>query len=163
GDVKRDPALQQKMRLLTRETRTFLLVGASESAKFSKGKPPDTALAHQYYNSMLLLSPEGTLDGEHRKMVLVPFGEYEPLNSVIAWPKAIAASFGRMVPGDSYTLFSIDGRQFGAVICWEIIFPDVFREFVRRGALFMVNATNESWFGPTAAPYQLLAMATIRA
>lgn len=163
GDVKRDPALQQKMRLLTRETRTFLLVGASESAKFSKGKPPDTALAHQYYNSMLLLSPEGTLDGEYRKMVLVPFGEYEPLKGVIAWPKAIAASFGRMVPGDSYTLFSIDGRQFGAAICWEVIFPHVFREFVRRGALFMVNATNESWFGPTAAPYQLLAMATIRA
>ena len=163
GDVKHDPQLQQKMRLLARETEKFLLVGASESAKFSKGNPPNRALQHKYYNSMLLLSPRGTLDGEYRKMILVPFGEYEPLQGMIAWPQAIAASFGRMVPGDSYTLFSIDGVRFGAVICWEVIFPDLFREFVKRGAGFMINATNESWFGPTATPYQLLAMATIRA
>jgi apolipoprotein N-acyltransferase len=60
-------------------------------------------------------------------------------------------------------LFSIADHHFGAVICWEAIFPEVFREFVKRGAVFMISATNESWFGVTAAPYQFLAMTVFRA
>src|SRR5262249_55834867 len=72
-------------------------------------------------------------------------------------------SFGNALPGDSYTILSIGDRRFGAVICWEIMFGDLVRQFVRQGASFMVNATNESWFGATAAPYQLLAMSAVRA
>ena len=163
GDVKHDITLKRQIDLLVHETEKFLLVGSSEHAKFPDGKVRDRTLQGKYYNSMFLLSPEGRIEGEYRKIILVPFGEYEPLKGIIRWPKAIAAGFGNSVPGDTYTLFSIDGRQFGAVICWEIMFPDLFREFVKRGATVMVSATNESWFGPTAAPYQLLAMTTIRA
>lgn len=163
GDVKHDPNLKRKIDMLAIETEKFILVGSSEYAKFSNGKVPARDLKGKFYNSVLLLTPDGRIEGEYRKIVLVPFGEYEPLQDIIRWPKAIAASFGSMVPGESYTLFSMDGRRFGAVICWEVMFPDIFREFVRRGAVFMVSATNESWFGPTAAPYQLLAMTTIRA
>jgi apolipoprotein N-acyltransferase len=48
-------------------------------------------------------------------------------------------------------------------ICWENIFPDLFRQFVRRGAQFMVNITNEARFGKTAAPYQLASISVFRA
>jgi apolipoprotein N-acyltransferase len=163
SDLKHDPTLKRKIDGLALETQKFLLVGGSQYAKFSRGDPQNPALQGKFYNTMFLVSPTGTIEGEYRKIILVPFGEYEPLKGIITWPRVFAAGFGNMLPGDSYTLFSIDGRRFGAVICWEAMFPDLFREFVRRGATFMISATNESWFGPTAAPYQLLAMTAIRA
>lgn len=163
GDIKHDRALKQQIDLLALETGRFLLVGASEYAKFSNSQLRTRELAATWYNSLFLVSPNGGIDGEYRKIALVPFGEYEPLKGIIRWPKFIAAGFGNALPGQSYTVFSVEGHRFGAVICWEIIFPDLFREFVRRGATFMISATNESWFGATAAPYQLLAMTTIRA
>jgi len=48
-------------------------------------------------------------------------------------------------------------------ICWENIFPDLVRQFVVRGAEFIVNVTNEAWFGDTAAPHQFVMMNVFRA
>jgi apolipoprotein N-acyltransferase len=56
----------------------------------------------------------------------------------------------------------LDGAKFGTVICWEIVFPELFRQFVRDGANFMLNITNEGWFGE-AALYQMLAISVFRA
>jgi apolipoprotein N-acyltransferase len=53
--------------------------------------------------------------------------------------------------------------QFGVLICFEVIFPELCRKFVREGADFMVTITNDAWFGKTSAPYQHLAQATFRA
>jgi apolipoprotein N-acyltransferase len=52
---------------------------------------------------------------------------------------------------------------FGVVICYEGIFPDLFRQFVNNGARVMVNMTNDGWFGRTSGPYQHLAMYPFRA
>ena len=112
---------------------------------------------------MFLFSPQGTLEGEYRKIKLLPFGEYPPLEEYITWPTSVVSAMGNIVPGDQYTIFRIGQTPVGALLCWETIFPDLFREFVKRGARLMVNPTNESWFGWSAAPYQLLAMSVFRA
>ena len=52
---------------------------------------------------------------------------------------------------------------FGVVICYEGIFPELVREFVKDGARFMVNMTNDAWFGRTSGPAQHLAMYPFRA
>ena len=52
---------------------------------------------------------------------------------------------------------------FGVLICYEAIFPDEVRRFVAGGAQFLVNITNDAWYGRSAAPYQHLAMAAVRA
>ena len=65
--------------------------------------------------------------------------------------------------GKKYTLFQVKGTRFGAPICWENIFPDIARKFVADGAEFLINITNEAWFGETAAPYQFLSMNVFRA
>jgi apolipoprotein N-acyltransferase len=51
----------------------------------------------------------------------------------------------------------------GLVICFEVIFPDLVRQFVDRGADYMVTITNDAWFGRTSAPYQHFAMVVFRA
>ena len=53
--------------------------------------------------------------------------------------------------------------RFGVVICFEVIFPNLVREFVRDGADFMVTITNDAWFGNSAAPYQHFGMVVLRA
>src|SRR5262249_9882755 len=60
-------------------------------------------------------------------------------------------------------LFQVRQARFGAPICWENMFADHFRRFVRDGAQFMVSVTNEGFFGRTSAPYQTLAMNVFRA
>src|SRR5439155_321832 len=60
-------------------------------------------------------------------------------------------------------VFNAPPAPFGVVICYEGIFPDLFRQFVRDGALLMVNMTNDAWFGRTSGPVQHLAMYPFRA
>jgi apolipoprotein N-acyltransferase len=116
-----------------------------------------------YSNSQFLVSPKGELEGQYNKMRLTPFNEQVPFQGVMKWPRWITTLEKGFVPGDSYTLFQVAKARFGAPICWENNFPDVFRRFVLDGANFMVSVTNESVFGPTSGPHQTLAMVVFRA
>ena len=99
GDVLHDPALRDKVAALARETATHLLVGSSEYAKFS-----DKALRNKHYNSMVLFAPNGEIAGYYRKMMLVPFAEYEPLPGRVAWPRTVVPAFGAFVSAVDYTI-----------------------------------------------------------
>src|SRR5205823_3156871 len=61
------------------------------------------------------------------------------------------------------TVFALPQGRFGVLICFEAIFPDLARSLVQGGAEFLVNVTNDAWFGDTAGPAQHLAMARLRA
>ncbi|MDD5196652.1 MAG: apolipoprotein N-acyltransferase [Candidatus Omnitrophica bacterium] len=128
-----------------------------------------------YYNSALLLSKEGELQGRYDKLHLVPFGEYIPFRGTFSFLETIAP-IGDISRGKKYTLFNIRhqdlknsapglGRsyQFGVLICFEDIFPELARGFVNRGADFLVNITNDAWFGRTSEAYQHLAASVFRA
>ena len=65
--------------------------------------------------------------------------------------------------GDTPVVFHTPRGAFGTLVCYEGIFPGLTRRFVAGGADFLVNITNDAWFGRTSAPYQHLAMATFRA
>ena len=115
------------------------------------------------YNSVHLLSPTGEKLGSYSKIHLVPFGEYVPITRHL--PNFIQLSTG-FEPGKSIDLFPIphtENRQMGVVICFESVFPDLFRKFVNKGASVMGILTNDAWFDGTAAPEQHLAMAPLRA
>jgi apolipoprotein N-acyltransferase len=116
-----------------------------------------------FFNSALLLGPEGTLHGEYRKIHLVPFGEMIPFEDRLSWLKRIDLGEGDFSPGKAYTVFEIDGSRFGVAICFESIYPELVRELVRRGANFVVNITNDEWFGASLGPYQHAQMAVMRA
>jgi len=104
-------------------------------------------------------------DQVYDKIRLFPFSEYLPFRENIPWSIiGIDISLSdNYIPGNRFTVFQHPDFRFGATICWENIFPDFVREFVKRGAQVMVNITNEAHFGKTAAPHQLVSMSVFRA
>ena len=119
---------------------------------------------HDRYNAAALLTPERGVAGRYAKVRLVPFGEHIPWDADLpAVTNTLFAGSGDFTPGPGRDLMETPKYDFGCSICYEAIFPDISREYSRRGADFLVNITNEAWFGRTNAPYQTLAAAVFRA
>ena len=135
-----------------------LLVGGAGGDKLA----PVRTGHSPYSNSEFLISPQGELRGQYNKVRLTPFNEQVPLQGVITWPSWLSGLEASFVAGDSYTLFEVGSARFGSPICWENLFPDLFRRFPLAGANVMVSVTNESAFG-TTGPRQTLAMNVFRA
>ena len=114
------------------------------------------------YNRAFVVTPEGDA-GHYDKIHLVPFGEYIPLKKLLFFVEAMASGIGEMEGGKTFPLFSVKGHEFGFQICFEIIFSGLSRKFVDGGADFLVNITNDAWFGKSAASYQHLSMIPFRA
>lgn len=120
-----------------------------------------------YYNSALLFASNGALAGIYDKIHLVPFGEYLPLRTSLPFLAQIVP-IEDFTPGEALRIFSVRGRsaavlKFGVLICFEDILSDLARGFVSRGADFLVNMTNDAWFGDTASPYQHMQASVLRA
>jgi apolipoprotein N-acyltransferase len=159
--INEDLWLRTEVRNIAKESGTYLLLGSAEYQKFQEGGSKKFKL----FNSAFLIPPEPRLAKNQRydKIRLFPFGEYLPLKEVIPWSYINVPNISEYVAGREFTIFEASGSRFGVTICWENIFPDLFRQFVKRGAQFMVNITNEAWFERTAAPYQLVSMSVFRA
>ena len=114
-------------------------------------------------NSAVLLSPDGSVMSTYDKIHLVPFGEYVPLSGVFPFIKKMVAAIGDFVAGKEYVVMETPFAKIGNLICYEIIFPGLVREFAARGANVLVTITNDAWFGKTSAPYQHFSMAVFRA
>ena len=157
--IKTSRLVRQTIVQLARETKTYLLVGGAGYEKLG----PQRIEERTYSNSEFLISPAGHLKGQYDKIRLLPFNEYVPLKGKIKWPGLIATIEKDFLPGESFTIFQVSDAKFGSPICWENLFPDHFRRFVKEGANFMVSVTNEGFYGPTAAPHQTLAINIFRA
>ncbi len=117
-----------------------------------------------FYNRAYLVSAQGKVAGYYDKIQLVPFGEYVPLKSVLGFfVNRVVHGFGDMFPGRTQTIFQVKGAKLGVLICYESVFPNLTRLAVKKGADILLNITNDAWYGRSSAPYQLLAMAAMRA
>jgi len=153
GPLRRDPGLVRTLAGLARATGGGLLVG---SLDVEAGPRPAVR------NSVFLLTERGIV-GRYDKMHLVPFGEFVPLSGVIGFVRGWAEFISELEPGSRAVVFPGPPTPFGVVICYEGIFPELVREFVRGGARLMVNMTNDAWFGRTSGPWQHLGMYAFRA
>ena len=115
------------------------------------------------YDSASLFDREGKQAGRYDKIHLVPWGEYVPFKHVFAFAEKLTEGVGDMDPGHERSVFRTGGHAYGVFICYESIFGDEIREFVKNGAEVLVNISDDGWYGDTGAPWQHLNMARMRA
>ncbi|MGH9413396.1 MAG: apolipoprotein N-acyltransferase [Terriglobales bacterium] len=121
---------------------------------------------NQPRNSALLIRPDGTTGEQYNKIHLVPFGEYVPLPDWLQrmlGASKLVQNVGSFVPGHKLTLFYLGGHRFAALICYESIFPQLARKETLKGAEWLVNLSDDSWYGHSSAQAQGLMMARTRA
>jgi len=156
-----DPALASMLRDLVRRRGIYLFFGNDDR------EPPAGGGRGLVYVGAKLLAPDGRLVSRYRKMQLVPFGEYVPLQPLFTLGGRFAAKLVQEVsdftPGTEASTGNVDGHAVGGFICYEAIFPGLVRRFPVAGAELLVNMTNDAWYGTTSAPQQHLAMAAFRA
>ena len=114
-------------------------------------------------NRAFLISADGKTVDIYDKMHLVPFGEFVPFRKALFFVEKLVEIIGDFGWGTRATVFDLSGGKFGVSICYEITFPDLVRQPVKNGAEFLVNITNDAWFGKSAASYQHISMAALRA
>lgn len=118
-------------------------------------------------NSAYLIDPSGAILSRQDKLHLVPFGEYVPLPRILFFLDKMVEGIGNFKAGTEYTIMEVPSHNNGVVklgtaICYEVIFPDLVREFVAGGAKLMATLTNDAWFGLSSAPKQHFSMVVFR-
>jgi apolipoprotein N-acyltransferase len=107
------------------------------------------------YVSAFLLSDKGEIEASYNKRKLVPFGEYVPLRSVLSDFIGVIGELGEFEKGAmKQNFFKVGDFRIANSICYESIFPYLFREDALSGADIFVNITNDGWYLNTAAPHQ---------
>lgn len=136
------------------KTGCTLLLGTNETSRTGENV--------QYFNTVLCLSPDRS-SSQYYKIHLVPFGEYTPYKKIFSFIEKMTHAIGELTPGTQHHLHEYDGISFGSPICYEIIFPNLVRKFIKNGGNFLVTITNDGWYGKSSAPYQHFSIAVIRA
>jgi apolipoprotein N-acyltransferase len=154
------PAAEQ-VRTLARQARVPILLGSDEVEWREQNgrRVPD-----RYYNSAFLVRADGGTAGVYRKIHLVPFGEYVPLKQLLFFAAPLVEAVGAgFVGGTEATLLPVGRHSISVAICYEIVYPDLVRQFVKGGSELLTTITNDAWFGTTSAPYQHFTQASMRA
>jgi apolipoprotein N-acyltransferase len=105
---------------------------------------------------------DGNIINIYNKIHLLPFGEYFPLGFIDVLRLRYSAP-RHYSAGNESIVFNDPTGRFGALICFEVLFPELTRKLVARGADFIVNLSNDAWFGRTSEHYQHFSMAVFRA
>lgn len=165
-----------------------VLTGIPDREEYIKGqveipadakKTSDSSLFHRDWNSAMLFGKD--LSGKYyyqryHKQKLVPFGEKVPyveslpfLGDLFAW----GVGLGSWNHGEGYENFKLpfvgrlmtapDTAKICTMICYESVYPDYVREFVKRGAELITIITNDGWYGKSSGPYQHNRFAALRA
>jgi apolipoprotein N-acyltransferase len=155
-----DRELYKQVSRIAQDAGTYLLVGSAQHLPQLNLKTGEI----RYHNSAHLISPvRADQNQRYDKVRLMPFGEYIPYKEIFIWSYLKVPKITSYEPGKAFTVLECPSFRFGVAICWESLFPDIARTFVKRGAQFLINITNEAGFGDTAAPSQFLSMNVFRA
>ena len=152
-----ETALAAPIRQLAAETRTPLIIGTDQV------EPGPEGGSDRYYNSAVLVGPDGRTRAAYRKMQLVPFGEYVPLKSILFFVAPLVEAVSDFSAGEEAVVFDADGRRISIAICYESVYPSIAQAFVERGSEVLATITNDAWFGRSSAAYQHFEQGALRA
>jgi apolipoprotein N-acyltransferase len=149
-----EPAGEAALRALAREVGVPILFGSDQIVA-----NPELHM----YNAAFLLSPDGETSAVYRKIHLVPFGEFFPMQEWLTFAAPLVKRFLPFTPGDSVVMLPIDGQPTSTAICYEVVYPSLIRDAVLQGSQLLTTITNDGWYGNSSAPYQHFEMASMRA
>jgi len=151
GFLVSDKELTKKVLDLVKGIKTPLLLGTN------------TEKALESFNSAVLISEKGEILDRYDKIHLVPFGEFVPFSDKFPYLRhLVLGELGEFTAGNAFSVFETPTR-FSVLICFEDIFPELARTFVRKGAEFLIVITNDAWYKRSGAPYQHAACSVFRA
>jgi len=117
------------------------------------------------WNSLEAIDGAARIVATYDKFHLVPFGEYLPLRGLIGWIglEAVAADRADFTAGPGPRTLTLPGLPPASpLICYEAVFPGDVTDAARRPG-WLLNVTNDAWFGSSAGPHQHFAIARLRA
>jgi apolipoprotein N-acyltransferase len=147
---------------LARKHHVWMIIGADDMEPRPGAKSIEDI---DFYNSSFLINPDGRIARGYRKRALVIFGEYIPFEHVLPLFKWFTPVQGGFTRGEHAIPFELDKLQVktSVLICFEDTFAHLAREYVEPDTDFLVNLTNNGWFGEGAAQWQHAAAALFRA
>ena len=132
-----------------------LIAGVTRAENSTRG-------VERIFNSLIVIDDQARVTAVYDKVNLVPFGEYLPLRGLMPFPKLTQGTMD-FSPGLARPSLTVPGLPpFSPLICYEAVFSgDVVDPGERPG--WLLNLTNDSWFGDSSGPHQHLAAAQLRA
>lgn len=129
--------------------KTNLIIGATRKDK------------DKYYNSLFLINKKKI--EKFDKQILVPFGEFVPFRKFFSFMEFIAGTTDFSVGNDKRNLDLNNNNKFIPIICYEIIYFWKLLNTYNHDSDFIINLTNDSWFGKLSGPYQHFYFTRLRA
>jgi apolipoprotein N-acyltransferase len=146
------------------DTRQLLARAAPPGGLLITGAPrrDGNRRSGKLHNTALAIDGAGEIVGVYDKFHLVPFGEYVPLREFLPIQKITHGS-GGYSPGPGPRTLTLPGLPpVSPLICYEVIFPGAVTDH-QNTAEWLLNLTNDAWYGATAGPHQHLAISRLRA
>jgi len=143
--------------------KVSMILGADDAER-----RPEAGGAEDYdsFNAAFLFNPAGEYVATYRKRHLVVFGEYLPFAQWLPVLRKLIPIPGDFTPGDRFVPFELSGAakaKLSVLICFEDVFPHLVRDYVGADTDFLLNLTNDGWFGEGAAQWQQAVGAVFRA
>lgn len=155
--LDRDSDLLAELGQLARPETVFLFGAPVRDGGEEDRGDPDSLV----YNSVLALRQSGQLAARYDKFHLVPFGEYVPFRGLLDMAK-VTAGRRDFTPGPGLRTLQLPGLPtVGPLVCYEVIFSG--RVVAEERPNWLLNLTNDAWFGTSSGPYQHFAAARLRA
>ncbi len=153
--LNRSAGYRRWLERIATESKVELLVGYIDHERENN--------SWRSYNAAGLFNPRGELEDEYHKVNLLPFGEKIPFSGYFPSLENIEFGQANFKPGRERVLFDSIAGKFGVLICFESTFAGFTRGYVKDGADFLVNITNDGWFGSERGPIQHSETAIVRA
>ena len=143
------------LRDIISQTNAELFIGGYDSSMRNNAEQFQTD-----YNSAFHFSADGVLKNVYHKMKLIPFGEGLPFGPLNQFLSKYLTNISFFAEGENYTTFqTASGVPFVSVICYEVLFSRFVSDMLNYQSnqpRFLINLTNDSWYGETAEPHQHL-------
>jgi apolipoprotein N-acyltransferase len=150
----RDARLRREIGAIA-DGRGYVITGAV------RANPPPGPVV-KIWNSLEAIDGAGEIVARYDKAHLVPFGEYVPFRDVLPMQKITPGTLDYSAGSGPRTIALTGLPPFAPLICYEVIFPGAIVDEQERPA-WMLNLTNDAWYGRTSGPYQHFAIARTRA